>query len=357
MPAGRATWVDVPCLNLTRQALRAHASSASHQSAVELEVNLASSKATGGIRQAFSHVVSAERKAMIRAMRCMYWLCKEEVAHTTKFSSLQDLAISLGATYLKDLDLGRNAHYTSKRFMEEAVSALAETVRNKIFEDLRRSPFFSLMADETTDVAVIKEVIVYARYLNSNREIQTAFIGMVEVKEGTASAIMAALEKVCNNCGVNLKKLVAFGSDGASVMIGRHRGVTALLKAEVPWLLANHCVAHRLALAAAQAADEIPSVRKFQAILGQMYRFYSYSGVRMAGLKDIQDFLNNPRLKLTQAKDVRWLSHEKAVSNLRRCLPAVLCSLEREAAERHDCQALGLVTFMKKVILFLFSLL
>ena len=186
------------------------------------------------------------------------------------------------------------------------------------------------MADETTDVSVIKEVIVYARYLNSNREIQTAFIGMVEVKDGTASSIMAALEKVCNNCGVNLKKLVAFGSDGASVMIGRHRGVTALLKAEVPWLVSNHCVAHRLALAAAQAADEIPSVKKFQAILGQMYRFYSYSGVRMAGLKNIQDFLNNPRLKLTQAKDVRWLSHEKAVSNLRRCLPAVLCSLERE---------------------------
>ena len=49
----------------------------------------------------------------------------------------------------------------------------------------------------------------------------------------------------------------------------------------------------------------------------------------MAGLKDIQEVLKDPQLKLTQAKDVRWLSHEKAVWNLRQCLPSVLASLER----------------------------
>ena len=33
----------------------------------------------------------------------------------------------------------------------------------------------------------------------------------------------------------------------------------------------------------------------------------------MAGLKAIEEVLNDPHLKLTQAKDVRWLSHEKTV--------------------------------------------
>ena len=62
----------------------------------------------------------------------------------------------------------------------------------------------------------------------------------------------------------------------------------------------------------------------------------------MAGLKEIQEVLKDPQLKLTQAKDVRWLSHEKAVRNFRQCLPSVLVSLEREAMERHDAQAHGL---------------
>jgi hypothetical protein len=46
--------------------------------------------------------------------------------------------------------------------------------------------------------------------------------------------------------------------------------------------------------------------------------------------------------------DVRWLSHEKAVANLRRCLPSVVASLEREAEERNCAQATGLVSFVKR---------
>ena len=51
-----------------------------------------------------------------------------------------------------------------------------------------------------------------------------------------------------------------------------------------------------------------------------------------------------PSLK---ALDVHWLSHEKVVDNLRKCLPSVITSLEREASEWHNAQALGLATFVK----------
>ena len=68
----------------------------------------------------------------------------------------------------------------------------------------------------------------------------------------------------------------------------------------------------------------------------------------MAGLSAIQEVPDDPHLRLTQAKDVRWLSHEKAIDNLRRCLPSVLSSLEREASERSCAQAHGLATFVKE---------
>ena len=87
-------------------------------------------------------------------------------------------------------------------------------------------------------------------------------------------------------------KLVAFGSDGAAVMIGARRGVATLLKQTCPWLISNHCVAHRLALAASQAADEVAG--KFKAILAQLYRFYDFSAVRTADLRGIQQVLNDP---------------------------------------------------------------
>ena len=47
----------------------------------------------------------------------------------------------------------------------------------------------------------------------------------------------------------------------------------------------------------------------------------------MAG---IQEVLKDPHLKLTQMKDVTWLS---AVGNLRKCFTFVITSLEREAEQ------------------------
>ena len=51
-------------------------------------------------------------------------------------------------------------------------------------------------------------------------------------------------------------------------MMENQNGVAAQLKQAVPWIIANHCVAHRLALATAQAADKIPYTKTFKSILG-----------------------------------------------------------------------------------------
>jgi hypothetical protein len=78
-----------------------------------------------------------------------------------------------------------------------------------------------------------------------------------------------------------------------------------------------------------------------------LFRFFQASAVRTAGLKAIQELLDSPTLKLKEAKDVRWLSHDQAVQTLRRTLPAVLVALEREGTEKGEPVALGLVKVMK----------
>ena len=64
------------------------------------------SQRSGGIRQAFSQQVVVQRKALIGALKMVYWLAKEEIAHTTKFASLMQLSINLGADYLRELHVG-----------------------------------------------------------------------------------------------------------------------------------------------------------------------------------------------------------------------------------------------------------
>lgn len=56
--------------------------------------------------------------------------------------------------------------------------------------------------------------------------------------------------------------------------------------------------------------------------------------------------MNEPMLKLKQAKDVRWLSHCNAVEALRKSFKAVIFSMSREASERTCATAAGLHKFL-----------
>ena len=133
---------DVPCQSITRQALVKHSQSESHVEAVKMEATLHSSRGDSGIRMAFERVASAERTAMLGTLKCMYFLNKREILHTTNFVPLCEFGKSLGALYLEDLRESGNAHYTSERFKQELVQALAETIAKPIQEHLCASPFF-----------------------------------------------------------------------------------------------------------------------------------------------------------------------------------------------------------------------
>ena len=138
---GWAVWVDIPCQTLTRLSLVKHAKSESHCFAVQMEADRCSSKKDGGIAMALQRVISAHRKAFIGALKCMYFLNHLEIPHTTNFVPLLELSKSLGASYLSDLYVGDNAHYTSERCMQELLQCLGDIVAEPISSHVHQSPF------------------------------------------------------------------------------------------------------------------------------------------------------------------------------------------------------------------------
>ena len=139
-----------------------------------MEAALVSLRKDGGIEKVFDRVVSAERRVFIGGLKCMYFLHKREIAYTTNILPLIELCKSLGATYLEDMNIGGNAKYTSERFMQDSIQAIAEIISQDIIQSLQSSPFFSLCIDETTDVSVTKQLIIYARYLDHG-EVKISF--------------------------------------------------------------------------------------------------------------------------------------------------------------------------------------
>ena len=82
-----------------------------HKGSEQREAIAAVTSAEGGILHAFEKTMALKRKAVPGAMKILYWVSKNEVAHFTKFESLKELCIGLGCTYLKELNVGRNATY------------------------------------------------------------------------------------------------------------------------------------------------------------------------------------------------------------------------------------------------------
>ena len=341
------TWTTKPCTYIRRDIIERHSNSAMHREAVEKETLLKQSRRDGGIARAFEKQITMQRKAVVGAMKIIYWLAKEEVAHTTKYESLLDLAIDLGCNYLKDLNVAGNATYRSRQIVGEFLQSISRQLEEDTLQQLVSSTYFSIMTDESTDISVLKQLVLVVRYLLPTGDVTTSFLAIDDLPDGTAETIEAAILKITDTKSVDLSKLRGFGSDGAPVMCGSRSGVAKRLTNTFPKLINIHCVNHRLALAAAHAADDIPYLVKFKATIQTLFLFYQNSTVRMAGLHAIQEVLDDPVIKLKQAKDVRWLSHESAISSILRTMQSLIVSLEREGSERDEPAAVGLVKFVR----------
>ena len=344
---GSGVWVSKGCKSFRYDKIKAHEQCASHKEAERDRAAKAASENSGGIQAALQEAMSQEQRAIIGAMKCMYFLTKNELPHTTTFSELLDLAINLGSDYLRALRQAGNAHYRSEQIMSEFVQCLCKCIQEDVISDMQQSDSIALMVDESTDISVLKQLVIYGRCVVDG-ELKSHFLGIKDLFNGTAETIETSLLQFLQDVGLSLSNVSSFGSDGASVMTGRQNGVATRLQRVNSGIVAIHCVANRLALAVSQASQSIPYLARFKEILSNLFYFYHNSPVRQSGLTLIQTILGDPVLRLKQAKDVRWLSHQAAVDALRRSLVAVVTSLDGEAAERSEPTACGLKTFILK---------
>ena len=323
-----------------------HSQSDMHLAAPEKERVAIRAAADGGITQAFERTVTMQRRALSGSLQILYWLAKNEVAHFTKFESLRSLCRDLGCDYFKELNLGHNATYSSNRMIDEWLQILSDIIEEDVLTAVRSSPAIGLMCDESTDISVTKELILYARIL-SGKEVQAHFLKLTHINDGKAETITKAILEYLEKNDIPLSTITGFGSDGANVMVGSTSGVATRLKMLHPQLLSILCINHRLALGTSQAAAAVPYLLHFEEIVTSIFKFYHYSATRQSGLAEIQSILGDPQLKFKEPKSVRWLSNAVAIHALKRSLPSLLCSLEGEAYERSDPTALGLATLCK----------
>ena len=123
-------------------------------------------------------------------MKSVYWLGKQEIPHTTNYVPLLNLAKSFGCELVQHLIVGRNGTYTSERIGQEFLLLLAHQIEVDQLCEVSASPFISFMTDKTTDVAVLKELVLYARYLSADGKVKSIYLNIQDLFNGTAEKSM-----------------------------------------------------------------------------------------------------------------------------------------------------------------------
>ena len=129
----------------------------------------------------------------------MQWLCTLDEAKGFK----------IGSTYRNDK--------TCKDF----VKAIAASERNETLLMLEKVPFLSMIADGATDSSHKEGEIRYVRFA-LHGEVITKFVGLKNIGKANADGISNALSSIMTGSFGELwkTKLIGFGTDGASVMLG-----------------------------------------------------------------------------------------------------------------------------------------
>ena len=228
-----------------------------------------------------------------------------------------------------DVQVARNATYTSCKSIQEMLFILSEVIETKILNNMRESDHFALMFDETTDCSVTEQLTIHGRYIEKESgPLKSCYLKVIDTLQAEidglhdtttpidtcisvcASTITQRICEFIREAELDTIKLRGIGTDGAATMTGCCNGVVSRLKETTPSAIGVHCAAHRLNLASSQAGDAIPYVKKFNNVLRQLFDYFANSAVRSAGLQAIQTLVEE-KGKLLAPCSTRWLSTEK----------------------------------------------
>lgn len=180
-------------------------------------------------------------------------------------------------------------------------------------EAIKSCKFLSILCDGSTDVSVREEEVCYLRMVTEGA-VTVQLLGMHGVTRPNAVNIHQAIEdSVRDYSSITVdefyQKLVALGSDGAAVMVGRKGGVAALLLEKQPALQPIHCFAHRLELAYKDTLKAIPLFVKVDTLLLNIYLLYKNSAPMRSGLQESYKAFAKKCQVPTRVGGTRWMPH------------------------------------------------
>ena len=167
------------------------------------------------------------------------------------------------------------------------IKCFEQELRGIIISEVKQAKFFSVMADEWSDVANKEQLTTVIRYVNEDDEICEDFVEFVEYENGITGLALA--EKITSalqdKYGLDMINLRGQCYGGAGNMSGVRNGLTARVTQEFPKAVYTWCSSHKLNLCVVKSCD-ITEVRNMIDKASEVAIFFNYSPQRQRAFEE-----------------------------------------------------------------------
>lgn len=169
--------------------------------------------------------------------------------------------------------------YLSSTICEEIINLMGKHVREDIISRIKKSKYFSISLDSTSDEGHVDQLTLTFRYMEHHIPIER-FLKFMPNQGHKSQDIFDGLMEFLNAHGIDIKNCRGQSYDNASVMSGKYNGVQAKVNAINSSALWIPCAAHSLNLVAKAAAECCFFAINFFDFLEELYVFFTISTQR-----------------------------------------------------------------------------
>ena len=200
---------------------------------------------------------------------------------------------------------------------------IGKCIRKDIIEEVKRSKYYTVIADEVTDASNKEQLSIVLRYVQVD-VIKEVFVGFIYVERITGESLANAILKWLETAGLSPSDMRGQCYDGANNMSGARSGCRSIVQQQAPMAMYFHCAAHRLNLAVVSAC-KIQAFKNVESYIGEIARFFAFSSKRQRLFDRVMDMIRPPSKakKLKDACRTCWIQRIDSYAVFLELLPTL----------------------------------
>ena len=232
---------------------------------------------SGQLSKSYATETRNNRAMFLKLLECICYLARQGLAfrghHEDSIAfegNLYQLLLLQAKDSIQLASWIKKRDYISPAIVNEIINISGNTILRQLLQEIQAADWFSLIADEATDVSHNEQMCIAVRWVDSSYTIHEAALGLVQLPDTKALTLFGIIKDVLLRCSLPITDCVGQAYDGASNMSGVRNGVQALMKKESDLCLYVHCFAHSLNLCVQEVTRKYELLRNCLELISQL---------------------------------------------------------------------------------------